>query len=98
MKKHVSPAIVILLVLVLLSGCARVTRANYAKIHSGMTMEEVVKVLGEPSDMSSIGIGPLEASTARWDGKDGSISIQFVGQKVRIKSFQSAEEGARKKD
>jgi len=77
--------------LVLFSGCARVTRANYAKIHSGMTMEEVVKILGEPNDMGGIGIGPLEASTARWDGKEGSIRIQFVGQKVRIKTFHASD-------
>ena len=37
-----------------------------------------------------------EASTARWEGKNGTISIQLTGQKVRIKRFladESEEDG-----
>jgi hypothetical protein len=71
----------------LLTGCDRVTRENYAKIQNGMTMDEVVAILGEPIETASVGIGPLEATTAQWKGKKGMVSIQFVDQKVRIKRF-----------
>lgn len=76
-----------LFAVLLLAGCERVTRENYEKIRTGMTMDEVVKILGEPTDQQSVGIGPLEATTARWEGKSGAISIQFVGKKVQIKRF-----------
>ena len=85
------------LALLLLAGCDRVTRENYAKIENGMTMEQVVKILGEPKDYDSIGVGPLEAATARWEGKEGAISIQFVAQKVQIKRFLAGEDAAREK-
>lgn len=85
------------LMLLLLTGCDRVTRENYAKIETGMTLDEVVKVLGEPTKLDSVGIGPLEASTARWEGRDGVISIQFTGQKVRIKRFLAPEKTEQQK-
>lgn len=83
------------LLLLLLTGCDPVSRENYAKIETGMTMDEVVRILGEPTDLKSVGVGPLEVSTARWEGKKGTISIQFAGEKVRIKRFladQAAED------
>ena len=85
--RNISLAVVSLLALLLLASCDRATRSNYEKIKPGMTMEEVVKILGEPTDLRSVGVGPLEASTARWEGKKGTISIQFTGQTVRIKRF-----------
>lgn len=91
MKSASAPVVLVVLSLLLLAGCDRVTRDNYEKIRSGMTMDEVVEIIGEPSDTSSIGVGPLEATTARWDGKKGTISIQFTGQKVRIKRFLANE-------
>jgi hypothetical protein len=79
------------MLVLLLAGCDRVTRDNYEKLETGMTMDEVVKILGEPTDLKSFGVGPLEAATGRWEGKKGTISIQFTGQKVRVKRFLAGE-------
>ncbi len=86
-----TPLITILLTLFVLVGCDRITRDKYEMITTGMTMDEVVEILGEPTEMTSVGIGPLEASTARWEGRTGTISIQFTGEKVRLKRFLANE-------
>ena len=70
-------------------ACSKVTRTNYDRIENEMSYEEVVSILGEPTDSSSAGFGPFPAGTAEWQGKDGSISIQFLNEKVQAKSFQS---------
>jgi hypothetical protein len=80
--------------LLLLTACATVTRENYDRIRTGMTLDEVVDILGEPDDLDSVGLGPLEAANATWVGKSGTISIQFAGGKVLVKRFLSNDEGA----
>jgi hypothetical protein len=50
-----------------------------------MSFGEVVEILGEPASSDDIGVGPLSAGTATWEGPDGVISIQFLNEKVQVK-------------
>jgi len=93
MKTTLRHLVVLIALSLFLVGCATVTRENYAQIQTGMTLDEVVKILGEPDELDSVGIGPLEASTATWRGKQGTISIQFAADKVLIKRFLNEGEG-----
>jgi hypothetical protein len=77
------------LILALTVAWSKFTRKNIDSIENEMIYEEVVDILGEPTDSSSAGFGPFSASSAEWEGTDGSISIQFVNDKVQAKSFQS---------
>ncbi len=78
-----------ILLLALTVACSKVTRKNFERIETGMSYDEVVEVLGEPTESSSAGFGPFSAGSAEWQGSDGSISIQFLNEKVQVKSFQS---------
>ncbi len=68
-------------------ACARPTRANYEKINNDMTYEQVVGLLGEPDDVTSAGAGGFSAKSVNWETDSMIISIQFVNEKVKLKSF-----------
>ncbi len=77
-----------LLCALLLAGCgSNVSEAIFERIHAGMTAAEVRAILGEPTESTSMGVGPLVGSTATWKGKEGPITIQFVNHKVFTKQF-----------
>ena len=70
----------------LLLGCgSKVTQENYAKVQSGMTQAEVKAILGEPTESSSIAFGSVGGTTATWKGGGGTITIQFMNDKVIAK-------------
>ncbi len=81
---------VIALLIIVACGGGGVSQENYDKVKTGMTLEEVKDVLGEPTESSSIG---MEAMGKKLGGgvhtwKDGSkvIMITFGGDKVTMKS------------
>jgi hypothetical protein len=77
-----------LLCTILLVGCgSTISEENFEKIHSGMTQAEVRAILGEPTESASMGVGPLVGTTATWRGEGGTITIQFVNEKVFAKQF-----------
>lgn len=81
-------ALVVLACLALLAGpCSRINQANFDKVENGMTYDEVVRILGKPTESKSVGVGPLSATTAEWVAGDAEISIQFLNGKVQLKSF-----------
>ncbi|MND00140.1 hypothetical protein D3C83_186490 [compost metagenome] len=63
------------------------SQENYEKIRNDMSTEEVNKVLGKPTEMSSFGIGGLSATTAKWVGKTHTITVTFANEKVKMKSY-----------
>src|SRR5438128_296102 len=73
--------------LVLAACGSRISAENYEKIHNGMSMDEVKKVLGKPTEVSSFGIGDLSATTARWVGRSQTITITFANNKVKLKTL-----------
>lgn len=73
-----------------LVGCSRITQTNFQKIQDDMSYEQVVAILGAPTESKSVGIGPLSATTAEWRDKSGAfVSIQFLNDKVKLKSFSA---------
>lgn len=64
----------------LFSGCNKVTKENYDKIKSGMTYDEVVKVLGKPEGCSET----LGISNCEWKDDEAMISITFISNQVTI--------------
>jgi len=73
--------------LLLLSACSKVNADNYAKISAGMTRDEVHSILGSPDDSSGGGIGDLTMTTETWKGSKQTIRVNFVGEKVALKSL-----------
>ncbi len=71
---------IITVLILLLSGCNKVTKENYDKIESGMSYNEVVEVLGKPEGCSeTIGI-----SNCEWKNDDARIAITFISNQVTI--------------
>jgi hypothetical protein len=74
-----------------LLGClgSKITQENYDKIQNGMTMEQVVAILGEPTSNDSVDLGGLiSGKTAKWQADNGTtISVQFFQGAVKFKTF-----------
>ena len=81
-------AAILVMAAFLLVGCTRLTQENYNKIEEGMAYQDVLTILGEPTESKSIGIGPLSGTAATWDDGTTRISIKFLNEKVQLKSLE----------
>ncbi len=70
-----------------LIGCERITQENYNKIETDMTLAQVKEILGNPTEINSMGFGPLTGANAVWRSKNIEISVQFLNDKVKMKNF-----------
>ena len=85
-RSRIQIGAMILLCSTLLLGCgSKITQENFDKIHSGMTQEEVTAILGNPTESTSMGLGPAGGTTCTWKGDGRTITIQFVNGKVIAK-------------
>ena len=72
-----------------IAGCGNpIDPANFDKITIGMTKEQVIALLGRPSETSSINFAGISGESAKWIRGDDSISIQFANEKVLAKQSQ----------
>ncbi|WP_243372124.1 DUF3862 domain-containing protein [Geotalea sp. SG265] len=69
---------VMLLLLLLVSGCSRLTMANYDKIKMGMEYDQVTAILGKPDNCSDA----LIARSCIWGSEEKNITVNFVGGKA----------------
>jgi hypothetical protein len=88
----VAVAVVLMMGLCLVS-CTKVNRSNFEKVQEGMTLADVVEILGAPTDQSEIDLGFVAGAAAKWeDEKTGrKISVQFLNGKVQFKQFEDME-------
>jgi hypothetical protein len=78
----------LILATLLLAACgAKISAENFERIQDGMTQKEVIAILGEPTETSSVNIAGVSGGMATW--KDGStaISVQFLNGKVQAKQL-----------
>ena len=75
------------LALLLLAACSKVTQENFAKVQNGMTEQEVIAILGSPTESTSREVLGISGTASVWRSGDAEISIRFVGGKVALKSF-----------
>ena len=100
---HLSKFVSVFLVLtIFLPGCATpgFTYSSFTKVQEGMTEEEVIRLLGEPTDVTSgsvttggigalFGIENLSGTNMIWKTADGKANILFFRGKVKTKSFSN---------
>lgn len=91
MKPCRSTSLVVLLCLALVACGSRVNQENYEKVRNDMSVEQVNDILGKPTEVSSIGIGGLSATTSQWKGKTHSILVTFANDRVKMKTYTKNE-------
>lgn len=94
----VRPASVVLVcllaaaLLLALGGCGTsFDQKTYDKIKVNMTLKEVIAILGEPTKSDGVSLGGISGTSATWKDRHGTISIQFINGKVKMKSFTKPE-------
>ena len=70
--------IVLMVLVVMLSGCSKLTVENSAKIKTGVEYSEVVRILGKPDSCSEA----LFVKGCVWGNEQKNISVSFVNDKV----------------
>ncbi len=59
----------------------------YDQIKVNMTLKEVIHILGEPTESQGVSLGGVSGTSATWKDKHGTINVQFINGKVKLKSF-----------
>lgn len=91
-KNLIKTLIAVILVSFVVAACgSKVNQANFDKITTGMTEDEVKKILGPPTETSSMSIAGFSGTSSKWESKNGAIVIQFFNGKVQIKEFSNLE-------
>ena len=81
----------VMMSLLLLAACSKVTQENFTKIQDGMSEPEVHALLGPPTTSSSVDILGITGTHSRWEGSDAVISVRFVNGKLATKSYRKPE-------
>jgi hypothetical protein len=65
-------------------GCSKINQDNYDKLSLGMDYEEVIKILGQPSECKSI----LNTKSCTWGDSTKKIALKLVANKIVFLSSQ----------
>lgn len=91
--KWLSRAITVSIFCLLMISCSKLTQANYEKIKPNMSMQEVIAILGEPKTSESISVAGISGTSAMWKDQDKEITIQFLNDKVTVKTIGKPDAG-----
>jgi hypothetical protein len=75
------------LALAIVAACSKVSQENFAKVREGMSEQEVIGILGEPTESNSVNVLGISGTTSRWVRGDTEITIRFVNGQVALKRF-----------
>lgn len=88
MKKQILKCLFLCCLAVLIASCnSRINKDNFDRIKTGMSLQDVVNILGNPSSSASISFGPSTVASVRWENRNGTITVQFFNGVVKIKQF-----------
>jgi hypothetical protein len=74
-----------LLLMLSLMGCSKLSMQNYNKIAVGMSYEEVVKLIGEPTQCDDV----MGIRNCEWGDEQHSAHVGFVDNKVMLFASQN---------
>lgn len=67
-------------VLLMTTGCSKITQENYSKLKVGQDFDEVVAILGKADECG----GAMGIKNCRWGDDKKQISVKFAGNKAVI--------------
>jgi len=76
-----------------LVSCAgsKISQENFEKIQTGMSLAQVIAILGEPTESSSVDVAVFSGTVSKWQAEGVTITIQFVNGKVVAKQFSKGD-------
>lgn len=98
MKNKFSLCISTIILLSLVASCtsssSKYNQVNYQRIQVGMTLEEVIAILGPPTSSSSLSFGTNIVISSNWEESGTLIWIEFQDGKVKMKRIiQGSQKG-----
>lgn len=87
--KKIITAFILTLTVFLISCGSPISQKNFDKIKSGMSKNEVIQLLGEPTESTGMGLGEISGANLVWKSSEITITIQFINDKVAVKSLIS---------
>ena len=81
----------IVVALLLLAACSKVTQENFSKIQDGMSEQEVTALLGAPTTTSTVEVLGISGTHSRWEGSGAVISVRFVNGKVATRTYHKPD-------
>ncbi|HJY75548.1 MAG TPA: outer membrane protein assembly factor BamE [Burkholderiales bacterium] len=78
-----------------LAACSKVNQENFLKIQEGMSEEQVIALLGRPTESNSVNVLGVSGTASRWEAGDTVITVRFVNGQVAFKSFDKAGQKAK---
>jgi hypothetical protein len=69
-------------------ACSKVSEENFAKIQVGMSEQEVVGILGSPTESDSVTLLGVSGTAWQWKSGNAVASVQFVNGKVALKTWK----------
>lgn len=81
------PALLALAAALALSACSRLNSENYARLHTGMSPEEVEKILGSPAQCQDV----LLLKHCRWGDEQKGIRVVFAAGALLSSSAQGLD-------
>ena len=79
--------LIVLLAALLIAACSKVNQENFLKIREGMSEEEVIALLGRPTESNSVNVLGISGTASRWVSGNAVITVRFVNGQVAFKSF-----------
>ncbi|MCP4413347.1 MAG: outer membrane protein assembly factor BamE [Gammaproteobacteria bacterium] len=73
---------IVILVITLQACGSQIKQDNYLKVTNGMTIEEVIDILGEPTASSAGDFAGISGTASTWKTESIEISIHFINGKV----------------
>lgn len=81
----------VLVALLLIAACSKITLENFAKVQEGMAEQDVTALLGPPTTTSSVQVLGISGTHSIWEGGGAVVSIRFVNGKVATKAYRKSE-------
>ena len=94
MKQILLALVAALLLALSIAACSKVNQENFLKIQEGMSEQEVISLLGRPTESNSVNVLGVSGTASRWVAGDTVITVRFVNGQVAFKSFDKTGQKA----
>ncbi|MDT0496245.1 hypothetical protein RM530_02540 [Algiphilus sp. W345] len=84
-QRHTFRQALAVALLVLLAACSKLTAANYDRVETGMSPQQVHDILGAPDEVGGGTLANFEVRNEVWRGHGQEIQISFLNGKVMRK-------------